>query len=188
MELKKATKEDVAAIAALEARCFPKLEAATEASVRDRVAVYPNHFLLLFDGTRLVSFVNGFVTDERNLTDEMYEKAELHEEQGDWQMIFGVDVAPVYQHRGCASYLLRRVILDSTIAGRKGIVLTCKERLVGFYARLGFVDEGMSASTHGNVAWHQMRLPLTQSPSEESFVESDPDAKTMEIPMVSIAN
>lgn len=46
MELKKATKEDVAAIAALEARCFPKLEAATEASVRDRVAVYPNHFLL----------------------------------------------------------------------------------------------------------------------------------------------
>ena len=44
MELKKATKEDVAAIAALEARCFPKLEAATEASVRDRVAVYPNHF------------------------------------------------------------------------------------------------------------------------------------------------
>lgn len=40
MELKKATKEDVAAIAALEARCFPKLEAATEASVRDRVAVY----------------------------------------------------------------------------------------------------------------------------------------------------
>ena len=67
MELKKATKEDVAAIAALEARCFPKLEAATEASVRDRVAVYPNHFLLLFDGTRLVSFVNGFVTDERIL-------------------------------------------------------------------------------------------------------------------------
>lgn len=74
MELKKATKEDVAAIAALEARCFPKLEAATEASVRDRVAVYPNHFLLLSDGTRLVSFVNGFVTDERNLTDEMYER------------------------------------------------------------------------------------------------------------------
>ena len=56
-------------------------------------------------------------------------------------MIFGVDVAPVYQHRGCASYLLRRVILDSTIAGRKGIVLTCKERLVGFYSRLGFMDE-----------------------------------------------
>ena len=89
MELKKATKEDVAAIAALEARCFPKLEAATEASVRDRVAVYPNHFLLLFDGTRLVSFVNGFVTDERNLTDEMYEKAGMHDENGAWQMIFG---------------------------------------------------------------------------------------------------
>ena len=77
------------------------------------------------------------------------------------------------------------MILDSTIAGRKGIVLTCKERLVGFYARLGFVDEGTSASTHGNVVWRQMRLTLAQSPSEETFVESDPDAKTMEIPVVS---
>ena len=88
----------------------------------------------------------------------MYEKAELHEEQGDWQMIFGVDVAPVYQHRGCASYLLRQVILDAAQAGRKGLVLTCKERLIGFYAQFGFVDEGVSVSTHGDVVWHQMRL------------------------------
>ena len=37
-------------------------------------------------------------------------------------------------------------------------MLTCKERLIGFYARFGFVDEGVSASTHGDVVWHQMRL------------------------------
>ena len=43
-------------------------------------------------------------------------------------------------------------------AGRKGIVLTCKERLIGFYAQFGFVDEGVSVSTHGDVVWHQMRL------------------------------
>lgn len=41
---------------------------------------------------------------------------------------------------------------------RKGIVLTCKERLIGFYAQFGFVDEGVSVSTHGDVVWHQMRL------------------------------
>ena len=202
MLIRHATMEDLDAIEAVVAACFPPAEAATNESLTARVATYPEHFWLLIntdadddacfpasveDGT-LVGFVNGMTTNEKDLADVMYEDVSMHDEQGDWQMIFGVDVAPVYQHRGCASYLLRRVILDSTIAGRKGIVLTCKERLVGFYARLGFVDEGMSASTHGNVAWHQMRLPLTQSPSEESFVESDPDAKTMEIPMVSIAN
>ena len=43
--------------------------------------------------------------------------------------------------------------------GRKGLVLTCKERLLPYYAQFGFRDEGVSdKSTHGNVVWHQMRL------------------------------
>lgn len=38
-------------------------------------------------------------------------------------------------------------------------MLTCKERLVPYYAKFVFVDEGVSEkSTHGNVVWHQMRL------------------------------
>lgn len=34
--------------------------------------------------------------------------------------------------------------------GRKGLVLTCKKRLIHYYARFGFVDEGVSGSTHGS--------------------------------------
>ena len=73
-------------------------------------------------------------------------------------MVFGMDTAPEYRHCGYASALMRRVIEDARQAGRAGLVLTCKDRLVGFYARLGYVDEGISESTHGNVVWHQMRL------------------------------
>lgn len=173
MLIRHATMEDLDAIEAVEAACFPPAEAASNESLTARVATYPDHFWLLIstdaddvsfpsaveEGT-LVGFVNGMTTNEPDLADVMYDDASMHDGHGDWQMIFGVDVAPVYQHRGCASHLLRRVILDATIAGRKGIVLTCKERLIGFYARLGFVDEGVSASTHGHVVWHQMRLPL----------------------------
>ncbi|MDY6059197.1 MAG: GNAT family N-acetyltransferase, partial [Candidatus Fimenecus sp.] len=37
--------------------------------------------------------------------------------------------------------------------------LTCKDKLLPFYARLGFVDEGVTdKSTHGNAVWHQMRI------------------------------
>ena len=32
--------------------------------------------------------------------------------------------------------------------------------LLPFYAKFGFVDEGVSASVHGNALWHQMRLTL----------------------------
>ena len=192
MQIRTATSADLAAVVQIEAECFPAAEAATELSFARRLALYPNHFWVMMDGKQLVGFVNGMATDEPDLRDEMYDDAALHNENGAWQMIFGVDVAPVYQHRGCASYLLRRVILDSTIAGRKGIVLTCKERLVGFYSRLGFMDEGMSASTHGNVAWHQMRLTLAHTTGESNDSnasgDTDPDAITMEIPVVPLTD
>ncbi|MDO5520947.1 MAG: GNAT family N-acetyltransferase, partial [bacterium] len=41
---------------------------------------------------------------------------------------------------------------------RKGLVLTCKERLVHYYATFGFVDQGISDSEHGGVVWHEMRI------------------------------
>lgn len=31
--------------------------------------------------------------------------------------------------------------------GRKGLVLTCKKRLIHYYARFGFVDEGFGLNT-----------------------------------------
>ena len=42
----------------------------------------------MYDKQKLIAFVDGFVTDEQNLTDEMYENASLHNENGAWQMIF----------------------------------------------------------------------------------------------------
>ena len=47
---------------------------------------------------------------------------------------------------------------DARQQGRRGLVLTCKDRLVPYYAKFGFADEGMSDSNHGGVAWHQMRV------------------------------
>ena len=73
-------------------------------------------------------------------------------------MIFGVDTIPAYRRRGCAEQVLNRVIEDTRKAGRKGLVLTCKEHLVHYYAKFGFVSEGVSGSTHGGVRWYQMRL------------------------------
>ena len=103
--------------------------------------------------------VDGFVTDEPDLTDVMYEDAALHNEQGAWQMIFGVNTLPEYRRHGYAGQLLRRAVADARQQGRRGLVLTCKERLLPYYAKFGFQDEGVTdKSTHGNVAWHQMRL------------------------------
>lgn len=123
------------------------------------LSLYGNHFWLLDDGDKLISFVDGFVTDDADLTDEMYENAAMHNESGAWQMIFGVNTLPAYRQHGYAGKLLQKAIADAKEQGRKGVVLTCKNRLVHYYAKFGFADEGVTdKSTHGNVAWHQMRL------------------------------
>lgn len=158
MEIRLATIEDLDKIAKVEEECFPAAEAATYDSFKDRLTHYPNHFWLLEDGDVLVGFVNGMVTDQEHLADEMYEDASLHNENGAWQMIFGVDTIPEYRCKGCAEMVLNRAIADAKAQGRKGMVLTCKDRLVHYYAKFGFVDEGISESEHGGVVWHEMRL------------------------------
>ena len=158
MEIRTASPGDLPAIIEIEAQCFPAAEAASAAGLSARLEHYPNHFWLLLDGSTMVGFVNGLVTDEADLRDEMYENAALHNEQGAWQMIFGVDTIPSYRRQGCAETLLRHVIEEARAQGRRGLVLTCKDALVHYYAKFGFVDEGISQSTHGDVVWHQMRV------------------------------
>lgn len=158
MIIRTATMDDLQAVAAVEAECFPVAEAATEEEFAERLKYYGNHFWLMFEEEKLIAFVDGFVTDEANLTDEMYEKAELHNEDGAWQMIFGVNTIPSHRRHGYAGQLIQRAIEDAKVQGRKGLVLTCKDRLVPYYAKFGFKNEGVSESTHGNVVWYQMRL------------------------------
>ena len=156
--IRTATLADLEALAQVEAACFPPAEAATREEFRARLAAYPDHFWLLYDRGRLVSFVNGMVTDEADLRDEMYQDASLHREDGAWQMIFGVNTIPEARRQGYAMELLRRVVHDARAQGREGLVLTCKAALLDYYARLGFVSEGVSRSVHGGAVWYQMRL------------------------------
>lgn len=159
MNIRNATMEDLEKVTAVEAECFPEAEAATKESFAERIKYYGNHFWLMFDDGKLIAFVDGFVTDEPDLTDEMYEKASLHNEGGAWQMIFGVNTLPLYRKKGYAGQLIERAVKDARKQNRKGLVLTCKKKLVPYYAKFGFLDEGVTdKSVHGNVVWHQMRL------------------------------
>ena len=159
MKIRKATMNDLDAISEVESECFPAAEAATKEEFRERLESYADHFLLMFDGEQLAAFIDGFVTDEPDLTDQMYENAAMHSESGKWQMIFGVNTLPEYRRRGLAGALINEMIAEARRQGRDGLVLTCKDRLVHYYAKFGFLNEGVSGkSTHGGAVWNQMRL------------------------------
>ena len=166
MQIRTATMADLPVLTAIEAACFPPAEAATRESFAKRLAVYPNHFWLLEEDGQVVSFVNGMVTDEPLLRDEMFEDAALHNEDGAWQMIFGVNTLPEYRRRGLAGVLLERAAADARAQGRKGCVLTCKDRLSHYYEKFGYRNEGVSRSVHGGVVWYDMRLTFDKTGDE----------------------
>ena len=160
MMLRNATLADVNALAEVEKACFPPAEAASLAAIRERVAAYGDCFWLLFQEAKLLGFIDGMVTDEKDLRDEMYQDASLHNPQGKWQMIFGLNTLPEYRLRGYAGQMIKAMIESAEKSGRTGVVLTCKEPLLHYYHKFGFINEGISESTHGDVLWYQMRLLL----------------------------
>ena len=108
MEIRTATMNDLDAVAAVEAECFPVAEAATKEEFAERIKYYGDHFWLMFEGDKLIAFLDGFVTDVPDLTDEMYAKASMHDENGAWQMIFGLNTLPEYRKNGYAGELFHR--------------------------------------------------------------------------------
>lgn len=160
MIIKNATIDNLEEIVQLEHHCFPKNEAASITDLKDRLNHYPNHFWLLYEDDTLVSLIDGLCTNIKELNDEMFHNASMHDENGEVQMILSVCTHPDYRKKGYSSTLMRQVISDSKKQKRKSIVLTCKTELLDFYSKLGFVDEGLSESNHGDESWNQVRLML----------------------------
>ncbi|MDD3253124.1 MAG: GNAT family N-acetyltransferase [Lachnospiraceae bacterium] len=156
--IRQAAEGDLDALTQVEATCFPEAEAATRDSLSQRVRAFPESFFVAEDDGRIIGFINGCVTDDRTICDEMFESTTYHNPAGAYQSIFGLDVVPDYQHRGIAGQLMRRLIEDARQRGRKGLILTCKDRLIGFYEQFGYRSLGVSASVHGGAVWYDMLL------------------------------
>ena len=156
--IRKVKPEDLDAVTRVEAVCFPETEAAPRESFRQRISTFPDSFFVAEKDGEIIGFINGCATDSRVIFDEMFADASHHREDGIYQSIFGLDVIPEYQHQGLASRLMEHLIEDAREKGRKGLTLTCKDRLIGFYERFGYKNLGLSQSVHGGAVWYDMIL------------------------------
>jgi ribosomal protein S18 acetylase RimI-like enzyme len=158
MKIRLATIEDLNPIVKIENDCFPLAQAATRESFAERLKIYPNHFWLLEIDGKVIGMIDGLVTNELTISDEMFERAILHDEKGEWQAIFGVTVLPDYRNKGYAALIMEQVIADSKVQNRKGCILTCKDKLIAYYEKFGYKNFGISESVHGGEVWYDMRL------------------------------
>lgn len=159
IEIRQAFTDDLDAAAEIEAACFPKEQAASRESLKQRIKMFGPSFMVaqLCGSCKVVGFINGTVSNDRVISDAMYETT-TYDPRGDYQMIFGLDVLPEYQKQGIARQLMEAMIRLAWEEGRRGLVLTCREQLVEFYEQFGYVNEGVSDSVHGGVIWYDMRL------------------------------
>ena len=156
--IRKVKIEDLDAVTKAEAACFPAAEAAGREAFKARIDTFPDCFFVAEERKKIIGFINGGVTDESTICDEMFEDVSLHNPKGAYQSIFGLDVMPEYRRQGVAAKLMETMIEDARRRGRKGLILTCKDRLLHYYETFGYVNNGVSASVHGGAVWYDMTL------------------------------
>lgn len=155
--------EELEKIAEIEAECFPEAEAAGfEDFVKRYRSCAESFFVAETEEGDLAGFCNGCCADTDHLADELYHDTSLHNPQGAYQMIFGLDVAPAYRRQGIGEALMRHMIESAVKRGKKAVVLTCKEHMIPFYRKIGYQYVEVSDSVHGGVVWHKMMYRIGQ--------------------------
>lgn len=163
MLIRLAKPEDLDTIIEIEAICFPVEEAASKEAITERFNIFMENFVVAEDDGKVVGFINGCCYHELSLPDELYHDSSLHDKEGAYQTVFGLDVLPAYRKNGVAKQLIDYFVVLAKQRGKKGIVLTCKDHLVHYYERFGFVHQGVSDSTHGGAKWNDMHLIFEES-------------------------
>lgn len=159
IKIRFARKEEGEILAGIERTCFPPLEAATKEAVLERLAAFPENFVVAETGEgTVIGFINGANTDKPYLPDEMYHDVSLHIPDGAYQTVFGLNVLPQFRRRGIAEQLVKRYIDLAGERGKAGVILTCKDHLIHYYEKLGFQCFGAADSVHGGQRWNDMRL------------------------------
>lgn len=162
LEIRQVKPCDLDAVTSVENSCFPKEEAASESSFEKRIASFPESFFVgLVDG-KIVTLVNGCVTNSKTIYDELFENASLHDKNNDYQSIFGLCTLPDYQKRGYAEQMLNFMIEIANKRNKKGVILTCKDKLIKYYEKFGFKNLGVSKSVHGGAVWYDMIIEFAE--------------------------
>ena len=162
--LRNVRKEDLDQVAAIEAACFLPKEAASRQSLRERIRTFPDCFLVAETDGRLIGFINGCATNSPVIHDELFHNTKHHLPAGANLSVFGLAVLPEYRNKGIAAQLMNRFIELAKTSGRQALILTCKDRLVHYYETFGYVNNGLSGSTHGGAQWFDMTLALSPVP------------------------
>lgn len=170
LRIRPVTIDDLDACCQIESECFSPEEAASRTSIETRIKIFPQGFWVAELNGQVVGQINSGATSQDDITDEAFKQLIGHDPEGHNLVVFSLSVLPSRRRQGIAAALLHRYITQAVAVSRRSILLLCKFPLIAYYERFGFENRGLSASTHGGVAWYEMALNLTRSDPECNFV------------------
>ena len=160
MHIRHVTQDDLQALLHIEQASFTNEEAATEQAFCARITHIADSFFVAVEQNEVIGLINGPVSDERYITDDLFAHITQNRASGGHQTVLGLAVLPNKRQQGVASALLQALEVQARNAKRETITLTCQQSLVAFYERHGYVNEGQSSSTHAGITWYNLVKPL----------------------------
>lgn len=146
----------------VETACWPPEEAAVMETIQLRIDTFPQGFFVAELDGKVVGMVNGACTNKEDISDEELKQLIGHDVDGRNMVIFALGVLPDFQKQGIAKQLIQRFIEEVRQNQKEKVLLMCKNYLIPYYEKLGFIHAGLSRSTHGGAEWHEMRLSLKE--------------------------
>ncbi|URV23776.1 GNAT family N-acetyltransferase [Burkholderia gladioli] len=160
LHLRDALPTDADRCYAIEISAYEGDEAATREKIATRIAQYPQGFLVLERGGRVIGFINSGCAHQVVMSDEAFKELVGHDAEAPNVVIMSVVLDPAEQGKGYAKLLMDSIVARMRAMGKATIHLMCKDRHVELYRKLGYQYVKPSESDHGGMAWHEMVMSL----------------------------
>lgn len=156
ISLRNVQTSDLEQLLNIESEGFSIEEAATKEAFEERIQLIADTFIVAEKEGEILGYINGPIINQPYITDNLFKEIQENPKRGGYQSVLGLAVSKQARNQGIAKILIEKIEELVKENDREGITLTCKQELVAFYEKYGFVSHGLSESKHGGVSWYNL--------------------------------
>lgn len=145
MIIRRVTMDDLEEVVNLESAAFKMTKEQTKNDMMGRIENYPDTFLVAQEDGKVIGHIFGPAFNKRYIEDELYFENHPNQKDDRYQMVLSLAVLPEYRKQGVATKLIEAMTQEARKQNRQAISLTCLPKLIKFYEKSGFHNEGKTS-------------------------------------------
>ena len=145
MIIRRVTMDDLEEVVNLESAAFKMTKEQTRNDMIGRIENYPDTFLVAQEYGKVIGHIFCPAFNKRYIEDELYFNNHPNQKDDRYQMILSLAVLPAYCKQGIATKLIEALAQEARKQNRQAISLTCLPKLIKFYEKRGFHNEGKTS-------------------------------------------